>query len=87
MPGEGLGGGCIPRIFISMIAMVESVCVCARACTYIVQIDIGTAIVGKNEVSDGVGTLNGVLVAVEGFQEPRVLRSNELAGFFIGPQL
>lgn len=47
--------------------------------TYIVQIDIGTAIVRQNEIPDRVRALDGVLVAIEGVQEPGVFRSNELA--------
>ena len=41
----------------------------------------------QHEVSDRVGALDGVRVAVEGLEEPRVLVGNELAGLLIGPEL
>ena len=41
-------------------------------CTHIVQVDVDAAEVVQHEVSNRVGALDGVRVAVEGFKEPRV---------------
>lgn len=72
------------------VASLESVS-CAHVwfagSTHIVQINVNTAEVVQHEVSDCVGALDRVRVAVEGLQEPRVLVGNELAGLLIGPEL
>lgn len=52
----------------------------------IVKIDVDAAIIGKNEVTHGVSTLNWVLVSVIGVEEPGVLLLHELARSFIGPE-
>lgn len=55
--------------------------------TYIIQIDVCAAKVCQNEVPNGVRTLDGVLVAIEGVQEPGVFGGNEIARLLVGPQL
>ena len=55
--------------------------------TYVVQINIGSAIVGQNEITDRVCALDGVCVAVKGLEEPRIFGGDEVAGLFIRPQL
>ena len=80
-------------------------CVLMRVCeaTCIVQIDVDTTKVVEHEVSDGVGALDRVWVAVECFKEPRVsgavsqrrlqrrtlclLGGNELARLLVCPKL
>lgn len=42
---------------------------------------------GKHEVPNGVGALDGVVVAIEGVQEPWVLGRNKVARLFICPEL
>jgi hypothetical protein len=48
-------------------------------CAANVEIEVDTAIVVEDEVSDGIGTLDGVGVAVKGREEPWVVFFNELA--------
>lgn len=40
--------------------------------TYIVEVDVDTAVVGENEVADGVCALDGLGVVVECVQKPGV---------------
>ena len=54
-------------------------------CTYVVEINVGSTVVGKHEVPNGVGALDGVVVAIEGVQEPRVFCSNKVARFLVCP--
>lgn len=56
-------------------------------CTYIVEINVGSTVVGEHEVPNGVGALDGVVVAIEGVQEPWVLGRNKVARLFICPEL
>ena len=53
--------------------------------TYVVQINVDAAVMGKYEIPDGVRALNGLTVIVERAQEPRVFGCDELAGFDVGP--
>lgn len=53
--------------------------------TYIVEINVGTAVVGEDKVSDGIGALDGKLVAVKGVEEPGILVGDKLARFLIRP--
>ena len=53
----------------------------------IVKIDVYTAIVVEDEVADGVGSLDGVGVVLEGLVEPLVFVLDELQTGFVGPQL
>lgn len=46
---------------------------------YVVEVDVGAAVVGEHEVSDHVGALDGVGVAVEGLEEEGVLLFDEVA--------
>lgn len=55
--------------------------------TYVVKINVGATIVSQHKVTDRVGALNGVFVAIEGLQKPRILVGDKFAGLFIGPQL
>lgn len=55
--------------------------------TYIVQIDIGSAKMGQNEITDRVCALDGVFVAVKGLEEPGIFGGDEVARLFIRPQL
>jgi hypothetical protein len=61
---------------------------CRAACgTYIVQVNVDTTKVVQHKVSNRVGALDGVGVAVKCLEEPRVLVGDELAGLLIGPEL
>ena len=60
---------------------------CANRDTHVIKINVGTTVVGKHEVPNGVGALDGIVVSIEGVQEPWVLGGNELARFFVGPEL
>jgi len=53
--------------------------------TYVVEVDVDTAEVGKYEIADGVGTLDGVGVVVKTVEEPRIFRSDELSRAGVGP--
>ena len=53
----------------------------------VVQINVYSSIGVEDEVSDGVGALDGKWVVVKGLQEPRVLFCYKLARFLIGPEL
>lgn len=55
--------------------------------TYIVQINVNASKVVQHKVSNRIGALNGIWVAVERLEEPRVLVGDELAGLLIGPEL
>jgi hypothetical protein len=57
------------------------------AITAIIEIDVDPAVENKDEVADGVGTLDREGIAVECGEEPGVFCSNEFAGLFIGPEL
>ena len=51
-----------------------------------VQIDVHAAIVMENEISNGVGALNGVGVCVERVKEPRVMLCDELPRTCVRPE-
>lgn len=51
-----------------------------------VQIHVDSTIVVQDEIADSVSTLDGIGVAVEGFQKPRVLLGDELARAGICPE-
>lgn len=51
----------------------------------VVEVDVDAAVVGEDEVADGVGALDGVGVAVEGFEEPGVFFLYEFSRQSIGP--
>lgn len=53
----------------------------------IVQIEVDTAVVVQNEVSDGVGAFNRVRIVPERLFEPFVFLVDELQARIIGPQL
>lgn len=55
--------------------------------TYVVEINISSTVVGEHKVPNRVCALDGVVVAIEGVQEPRVLGGNELARLFVCPEL
>lgn len=42
---------------------------------------------GQDKVSDGIGALDGELVAVKGVEEPGIFVGDKLARLFIRPQL
>ena len=51
-----------------------------------VQIDVHAAIVVEDEIPNGVGSLDGVGVSVEGVQEPGVMLGNEHPGTRVRPE-
>lgn len=53
----------------------------------VVQVHVGAAVVGKDEVADGIGALDREGVVVEGLEEPWILRGDELARLGISPEL
>jgi hypothetical protein len=53
--------------------------------TYIIKVNICTAKVSKNKVSDSICPLDRVLVAVKCVEEPRIFVLDKLAGLFVGP--
>ena len=53
----------------------------------IIQVHIGTAVVGEDEVADGVGALDREGVIVKGLDEPWVFCGNEFARFRVCPEL
>ncbi len=53
----------------------------------VVEIDVYPPIVRQNKVSNGIGSLDGKRVAIEGLEEPWVFGSNKLARAGIGPEL
>ena len=55
--------------------------------TYIVQVNVDAAEVVQHKVADRVGEMDGVGIAVERLEEPRVLVGNELARLLVGPEL
>lgn len=55
--------------------------------THIIQIEIDTAVMSKHKVTDGVRSLNRVLVAIECVQKPWIFLCNEISRLFICPQL
>ena len=58
-----------------------------RKKAYVVQVDVDAAEVGKYEVADGIGALDGVIVIIKTVEEPRVLGCNELSRAGVGPEL
>nr|POE76215.1 hypothetical protein CFP56_59694 [Quercus suber] len=58
-----------------------------RAVAAVVHVDVDAPVVGEDEVADGVGALDGILVALEGLEEPRVLLRDEVCGALVRPQL
>ena len=55
--------------------------------TDIVEINIYSAKMGKDEVTDRVGALDGKRIVVECAKEPGILCGNEFARFLVGPEL
>lgn len=53
----------------------------------VVEVDVGAAVVGEDEVADRVGALDRVLVGFEGGEEPGVFGGYQSAGFVVGPEL
>ena len=51
-----------------------------------VNVHVDTTIMVEDEVADGVGTLDGVLVRVKGIEEPGVLGRDELARAGVCPE-
>lgn len=42
---------------------------------------------GQDKVTDRVGALDGVLVAIEGVEEPGVFFGDKITRFLVGPEL
>lgn len=55
--------------------------------TYVVKVNVGSTIVGQDKVTDRVGALNGVFVAIERVQEPGVFFGDKVTRFLVGPEL
>jgi len=53
----------------------------------VVEVDVDAAVVGEDEVTNGVGALDGEVVAVEVGEGPGVFGCYEVAGFCVGPEL
>lgn len=53
----------------------------------VVEVDVDAAVVGEDEVADGIGALDGEVVAVEVGEGPGVFGCYEVAGFCVGPEL
>ena len=51
-----------------------------------IEVHVDTAIVVEDEVTDNVGTLDGVCVAIEGVEKPTVVLCNKLTSTGIGPK-
>ncbi len=60
---------------------------CLKEGTHVVQVNVDTPIMCKDEVPNCVRALDWVWVIVESFQEPRILRSYEFSRLGIGPHL
>lgn len=56
-------------------------------CAYIVEVNVDAAKVVEHKVSDRVGALDGVGIAVKSLEEPGVFCGNELARLLVSPQL
>lgn len=71
------------------VAAAAAAAVAARSVlgTYVVEINISSTVVGEYKVPNRVCALDGVVVAIEGVQEPRVLGGNEVARLFVCPEL
>lgn len=70
---------------MSSFFFVIGVIVSGVGYTYIVEVDVGAAVVGEDEVADGVGALDGVAVVLEGVEEPGILRGDEVFRALIRP--
>lgn len=55
--------------------------------TYIVKVNVGSTVVGQDKITDRVGALDGVLVAIEGVKEPGVFFGDKVTRFLVGPEL
>lgn len=52
----------------------------------IVQVDVHAAVVGEDEIANGVGALDVVFVACKGAEEPGVFFGDKVEGRVVGPQ-
>lgn len=52
----------------------------------IVKVNVGSTVVGQDKVTDRVGALDGVLVAIEGVKEPGVFFGDKVTRFLVGPE-
>jgi len=50
-----------------------------------VQIDINATKVMEDKITDGISTLNVILIPVKGLEEPRVMLCNKSSGANVGP--
>lgn len=55
--------------------------------TYIIKVNVGSAVVGKYKVTNRVRALNRVLVAIESVEEPGVFFGDKVTRLFICPEL
>ena len=55
--------------------------------TYIVQINVNATKVVQHKVSNCIGALDGIRVAIKRVEEPRILVGDEFAGLLVGPEL
>ena len=52
---------------------------------YVVEVDVDASEVGEHKITDCVGPLNGVVVAVKGVEEPRIFRGYETPRSGVSP--
>lgn len=55
--------------------------------TYVIKINVGSAIMRQHKVTNGIRALDRVFVAVESVEEPRVLIGDEITSFLVRPKL
>lgn len=55
--------------------------------TYIIKVNVCSAVVGEHKVTNRVRALNRVLVAIERVEEPRVLFGDKVTCLFVCPEL
>lgn len=55
--------------------------------TAVVEVNVHTTVVREDEISDGIGALDRMVVGKERRQEPRILVADKLFCFGIGPQV
>jgi hypothetical protein len=55
--------------------------------TYIIQVNVDSAKVVQHKVSNGIGALDGVRIAVKGLEKPWVFGTDELPRLLVGPEL
>jgi hypothetical protein len=51
-----------------------------------IEVEIDATVVVENKVADGVCSLDGVRVVIEGVEEPRIVLGNEVARLFVCPE-